>query len=522
MVDSVGDEEKGVKRDIATQPTTADESLSLDDAEKRTSPSPTPATSRGFFERLNEKVLSIKFLEQRGIERVTEEERHGITGAKYMQMLLLWFSTNITANNIAVGMLGPLSYDLGFTDSALCAAFGALLGSAGAAYMSTFGPESGNRTMVIARYFMGYYPSKIACLLNIVIMLGYGMIDCLIGGQILSAVSGGNISVVAGIIIVAAITWVVTVFGMSIFQKYERWAWAPQLVAIFVLVGSAGPTFDTSITSVGNKETINGNRLSFFSLCLSSAVAWAPAAADYYVYYPPTTQKWKTFTMTICGIALALAFANLLGVGLASGTFSNTSWLDAYDTSSGALIMAGYAGLGGFGKFLGVIVAFGLIANNIPGTYSATLGFQIMGRQLAKLPRWFLSCVCVVVYTACALGGRNHLFDIFENFLALMGYWVTIYLTIVLEEHLIFRRTSGFDWTAWKDRSKLPIGIAALAAFLIGWAGSIISMYQIWYVGPIAKMVGEYGTDLGIWVGVSWAMIVFPPLRWLELKKVGR
>jgi purine-cytosine permease-like protein len=301
-----------------------------------------------------------------------------------------------------------------------------------------------------------------------------------------------------------------------------RWAWAPQLVAIFVLVGSAGPTFDTSITSIGDQATINGNRLSFFSLCLSSAVAWAPAAADYFVYYPPSTQKWKTFLMTLTGIGLALAFANLMGVGLASGTFSNTAWSDAYGVSSGALIMAGYNGLGGFGKFLGVIVSLGLIANNIPGTYSATLGFQIMGRYLARLPRWVLSCVSVLIYTACALGGRNHLFDIFENFLALMGYWVTIYLTIALEEHFIFRRTRGFDWGAWADRSKLPLGLAALAAFLIGWAGSIISMYQIWYVGPIAKMVGAYGADLGIWVGVSWAAIVFPPLRYLELRKFNR
>jgi purine-cytosine permease-like protein len=79
-----------------------------------------------------------------------------------------------------------------------------------------------SRVQVIARYFMGYYPSKIACLLNIVIMLGYGMIDCLVGGQVLSAVANGNISVVAGVIIVAAITWVVVVFGMSLFQVYER------------------------------------------------------------------------------------------------------------------------------------------------------------------------------------------------------------------------------------------------------------------------------------------------------------
>lgn len=69
---------------------------------------------------------------------------------------------------------------------------------------------------------MGYYPSKIACLLNIIIMLGYGMIDCLVGGQVLSAVAGGQISVVAGTIIVAVVTWIVVVFGMSFFHQYER------------------------------------------------------------------------------------------------------------------------------------------------------------------------------------------------------------------------------------------------------------------------------------------------------------
>lgn len=104
--------------------------------------------SGGVLARLNERIASIRFMEARGIERVPESERHSATAADYMQMGLLWFSTNITANNIAVGMLGPLDYGLSFTDSALCATFGALLGAAGAAYMGTWGPVSGNRTMV--------------------------------------------------------------------------------------------------------------------------------------------------------------------------------------------------------------------------------------------------------------------------------------------------------------------------------------------------------------------------------------
>jgi len=71
---------------------------------------------------------------------------------------------------------------------------------------------------------MGYWPSKLCCLLNIVIMVGYGLIDCIIGGQILSAVSGGKMSIVVGIVIVAFISWVVAVFGMAIFHAYERCA----------------------------------------------------------------------------------------------------------------------------------------------------------------------------------------------------------------------------------------------------------------------------------------------------------
>lgn len=104
--------------------------------------------SKSAFGRFNERLTSIKFFESRGIERVPLEERHEIKATHYLQMSLLWFSTNITANNMALGMMGPLTYDLGFVDSALCATFGALLGAAGVAYMGTFGPASGNRTMV--------------------------------------------------------------------------------------------------------------------------------------------------------------------------------------------------------------------------------------------------------------------------------------------------------------------------------------------------------------------------------------
>ena len=97
---------------------------------------------------LNNKIEGLAGLEARGITRVMPEERHGISALRYAQMAILWWAANITANNLAVGLLGPLLFGLGFVDSVMMAVFGTLIGSAVTGYMSIWGAQSGNRTMV--------------------------------------------------------------------------------------------------------------------------------------------------------------------------------------------------------------------------------------------------------------------------------------------------------------------------------------------------------------------------------------
>ncbi|THW63089.1 purine-cytosine permease FCY21 [Aureobasidium pullulans] len=464
-------------------------------------------------------------LEARGIHRVMPNERHSLRNLGYSQVGLLWFSVNLAANNITLGMLGPAVYYLSFLDCSLCAVFGMLVGCLPVAYVATFGPVSGNRSMVFARYTMGWYPAKLVVVLNIIVLLGYCLIDAVVAGQILSAVSpNGSLSVIVGIVIVAVLTWGITIFGYSVFHFYERYAWLPQLIVLSTLAGVAGPKFDLETPSSGDTLTIIGNRLSFFSLCLSAAITYAGGAADFFVYYPEETPRWKIFSVTMCGLALSFTFAFMVGIGLGSGVATTASWSDAYNVSQGALIVEGFAPLGSFGKFCGVIVALGLIANMIAPTYSAGMDFQVLGQWMTVVPRFVWNTLGVVIYTVCAIAGRGSLAAIFTNFLALMGYWVSIWIAISLEEHFIFRtwRGIGFNWNAWNDKSKLPIGIAAIIAFLIGWAGAILCMAQVWYIGPLAKQVGEYGADMGNYVGFAWAAVVYPPLRWFEMKKFGR
>lgn len=190
--------------------------------------------------RWNGAIESIRGLEARGITRVLPHEREAPSSAGYVQMVIMWYSANVTLNNLAVGFLGPLLFNLGFLDCAMIVTFACLVGSLGPAYTAIFGPQSGNRTMVraiagevaeqesltqkqvVARYFMGYWPAKLITILNIILMVGYGTLSCILGGQVLSAVSGGSLSVVVGIVIVALVCWIIAVFGMTPFHIYER------------------------------------------------------------------------------------------------------------------------------------------------------------------------------------------------------------------------------------------------------------------------------------------------------------
>jgi purine-cytosine permease-like protein len=78
-------------------------------------------------------------------------------------------------------------------------------------------------TQICARFSMGWWPVKICVLLNLVVLIGYSMIDAVVAGQILSAVSpNGSLTVEVGIAITAVVTWLVTTFGIKIFHHYER------------------------------------------------------------------------------------------------------------------------------------------------------------------------------------------------------------------------------------------------------------------------------------------------------------
>lgn len=119
-----------------------------------------------------------------------------------------------------------------------------------------------------------------------------------------------------------------------------------------------------------------------------------------------------------------------------------------------------------------------------------------------------------------AIAGAHRFFDVLSNFLGIISYWPGPYTVILVFEHFIFRHgsTSNYDISIWNRPSKLPYGLAAFLSLAVGFSVAVPAMDQVWYVGPIAKTTGDLGFELSFVV----ALIIYPPLRWLEIRMSGR
>lgn len=97
---------------------------------------------------------------------------------------------------------------------------------------------------------------------------------------------------------------------------------------------------------------------------------------------------------------------------------------------------------------------------------------------------------------------------------------------ILFVEHYVYRGGlqgfQGYDLKAWNNPSKLPFGWAGGFAFASGIAGCVVGMSETWYVGSLARLIGDDGGDIGNELAFLFTLVVFLPARYFERKYTGR
>ena len=185
-------------------------------------------------------------------------------------------------------MTGTLTFGLGLRAASLVILFFCILCTTPVAYLATIGPKTGMRQMIQARYSFGYYLVCVPVLLNLATLTGFCIIECVIGGQTLSAVTGGSLSPTVGIVIIALLGMVVCFCGIRVLHQYERFAWIPALIVIIVATGCGGNRLkEQAAVPPATASTV----LSFGALIAGFLLPWAALSSDFVTYIDPATPR---------------------------------------------------------------------------------------------------------------------------------------------------------------------------------------------------------------------------------------
>ncbi|KAH9831049.1 purine-cytosine permease [Teratosphaeria destructans] len=480
----------------------------------------------GILSRLRrlENALDEKFgIEAEAIDRKLPSDRRPLTWQNQLSMSLLWASGTMNLSCFATGFLG-WEFGLSLKQSILICLFASILGGALPGFCATMGPATGLRQISIGRYSFGWWPNKIIAALNTIQQIGWSSVSCITGGVALVAVSDGTIPIAVGIVIIAVLSLVVSLIGLKVILVYERWAWAIYLVIFLIIFGETGKYTDNRTRATGSPLTISGNFLSLIAVVYGSSASWATVASDYYVLYPANVSRTKVFIFTTLGITLPTAIGMIAGCVVSFALNNRADWHETYENDGVGFLLQQALYPYGFAKLLLVLLVLSGINCNIINTYSAAISCQQFARPFARIPRFIWTILCFGVIIALALAGRNSLLTYLQNFLSLLGYWCTSYFVIVFSEHYIFRRGKfyNYDLEGWNDPSKLPLGIAGFTAFALGVVVWCMGMVETWYVGPVGKMIGEYGGDVANELAFVVSSVSYVPVRWWELRHLGR
>lgn len=495
-------------------------SIQLDDSYEEMTPGENVETKLGWFNRL---VASTA--ETKGIDPVTDEEKNDTS---LLNAASMWFTANMVLPAFSIGCLGPMLYDLNFGVSVLVVVFFSILGLASVAFFSVFGAELGLRQMVLSRYLVGNLCARAFAIINTVACVGWGIVNTVSAAQLLNLVNKPhNMPLWAGCVVIVGSTVLVTFFGYNVIHAYQKYSWIPNFAVFFVIIARLKLSGKFSNGPWGGGPTTAGDVLSFGVSVYGFAAGWTTYAADYTVYMPRNTNKLKIFFWVGAGLAFPLFFCLILGSACGRAAKNDAYWSDLYNSSAGGGLA--YAVLvpdsvHGFGQFCCVILAMSTVANNVPNMYTIALSVQSIYEPFSKIPRvvWTLLGNIFTVAIACAAAYK---FRTFMNyFMDSIGYYLAIYVAMALSEHFIYRRGkfSTYDPEDWNNWKKLPVGIAGCAGLICSCFGVAVGMDQSYWVGEVARKIGQYGGDIGLEMGFGIAFIIYNIGRPLERKYFGR
>ncbi len=489
---------------------------------------------------------NVAVVEPHGIERIDESERHG----NPRDLFSLWFAANAETATFATGILTVALFGTSFWGAVLGITVGNLAGYAVLGFLAQMGPRFGRPQMMISRQALGtdanVFPSVLAFLAGV----GWFAIDTIFGAFAVQALFGlahVSLAYLPALAIVLAIEVAIVIYGHNMIHLFEKVA-GVALAAGFVAIAIAcfqranpGAAFDVHAPLASGGE-IAGIVFSA-ALAFSYAIGWAPCAADYSRYLPPSADKravwWWTFLggglpSTALEILGAAAVTAIVGTDLAAATPSDIiqklfagNWLvslglltvllgtvsanclNLYSGSLASLVAwdarrrPWFAVLVGAAFTLGAVLMLTLAGQTDPSARfapSVIAGSALVVGIVTGLVVRFTLVRWQAALLVGALGGALSLAGLYPaavareytNFLLLLSSWATPWAGAVV---------------AARGMPSQARFSGTLIAWIAGFVAALPFYQQAWFVGPVAAHLPIIG-DVSYFVGFGVAFLI--------------
>jgi NCS1 family nucleobase:cation symporter-1 len=365
-------------------------------------------------------------IEDKTIQPIPPDERHG----KTRDLFSLWFGSNIMLLTVVTGALATSVYGLPFWLAVIAIVVGNLVGAVFMALHSAQGPRLGVPQMVQTRGQFGSYGSLLVIVIVVVMYVGFFASNLVLAGQSLNVLTSG-ISVDAGILIVGAVSVVVTIFGYDLIHAYARLmtylAGAALLLTFIWIVGVHG--VGHGFGSFGH-STVAGF-IGTVTVAALWQIAYAPYVSDYSRYMPAGTGARPAFWASYWGCSLGSILPMILGAMIGVNTGDMVSGLHTETGAVASLVI--------------IIFTITIAMTNSMNIYGGALSMIAIGQTFK--PAWLPGAVTrgvltVVIYVAAvvpAIVSQNNFLVSYSNFILLLMYVLVPWTAINLIDFYLVR-----------------------------------------------------------------------------------
>ncbi|MDN5853225.1 MAG: cytosine permease [Actinomycetia bacterium] len=454
--------------------------------------------------------------EQRGIEPVPENERHG----NPLELFWVWFAANISILGIPLGAT-LVGLGLNVWQAVFVAAVGSFGSFAIVGVISIAGRRGGAPSLTLSRASFGVRGNIGPTLVSLGSRLGWETVNTATAAFALLSLSTivfgtepdahhTPVLAIACIMVFVALTVAVSGMGHAmilVVQKWATWIFGALNIAVAAYLVT---TVDWDAVTAAPAAPVSAMVVGIGVIAGGTGIGWANAGADMSRYQAPSVRARSLIASASAGAGIPLVLVIGLGSLLSAGDSDLASAADpvaAVREMLPAWVAVPY-----------LIAAFGgLLLSNHLSVYSAGLTTLTLGFRFRRVYAVVLDVVVTTAGATYFILIADSFYGPFVTFISLLAVPITAWVAVFLAdmwrrpaydpESLLDLRASSAYW--YRGGFEPRACVAWLAGIVVGYLFTTaqVSASEVWFTGLLADTwLGENGLGWLVAFVVSGAL----------------